>query len=179
VNESVASARRTWNGRRPCHREKSRGGVLDHLVLRWRLWHTGAMASTPQQPPRLIPTGNCWCGCGKDTAIGSFFSQGHDKVAEAALIALEYHGQVAQLLHAHGYGPGRPVVREATDQGVWRSCPYCWYGGARTSVRSHLQKQHPVAGLTAKEVQAELVALAREGKHGMADTREIQLLARA
>src|SRR5690349_19817971 len=24
--------------------------------------------------PRLIPTGTCWCGCGKETSIGSFFA---------------------------------------------------------------------------------------------------------
>lgn len=54
---------------------------------------------------RLLPTGTCWCGCGKETAIGSFFLSGHDKIAEAAVICSEY-GSVAAFLVRHGYGPG-------------------------------------------------------------------------
>lgn len=34
----------------------------------------------------------------------SAWAAGHDKIAEAALMALKYHGSVAQLLHAHGFG---------------------------------------------------------------------------
>ena len=34
---------------------------------------------------RLMPTGECWCGCSKETKIGSFFLPGHDKVAESAV----------------------------------------------------------------------------------------------
>ncbi len=44
------------------------------------------MASTD----RLLPTGECWCGCGSDTAIGSFFLPGHDKTADSAVISVEY-----------------------------------------------------------------------------------------
>ena len=44
------------------------------------------MASTK----RLLPTGECWCGCGAETAIGSFFLPGHDKTAESAVISVEY-----------------------------------------------------------------------------------------
>lgn len=54
---------------------------------------------------RLIPTGECWCGCGAEAGIGSFFVPGHDKRAESALIQLKY-GNVAGFLHHHGYGPG-------------------------------------------------------------------------
>jgi len=54
---------------------------------------------------RLIPTGNCWCGCRKETGIGSFFLSGHDKIAESAVILVEYGG-VPQFLQARGYGPG-------------------------------------------------------------------------
>ena len=43
------------------------------------------MASTK----RLLPTGECWCGCGAETAIGSFFLPGHDKTAESAVISVE------------------------------------------------------------------------------------------
>jgi len=129
--------------------------------------------------PRLIPTGTCWCGCGKDTAVGAFFSQGHDKLAEAALVALEYHGQVAQLLHAHGYGPGRSILDEVATRGLWRRCFYCWYTGSRMSVRNHLQKSHPVTALTNAQVKAELDAMEGEPVKGMASAREVQLLSRA
>ncbi len=54
---------------------------------------------------RLLPTGECWCGCGAETAIGSFFLPGHDKVAEAAVISVVYGG-VPRFLVQHGYGPG-------------------------------------------------------------------------
>ncbi len=55
---------------------------------------------------RLIPTGECWCGCGEDAGIGRFFLPGHDRRAEAAVIKREY-GSVAAFLSAHGYGPGK------------------------------------------------------------------------
>ena len=42
------------------------------------------MASTK----RLLPTGECWCGCSAETAIGSFFLPGHDKSAESAVISV-------------------------------------------------------------------------------------------
>ncbi len=54
---------------------------------------------------RLLPTGECWCGCGAETSIGSFFLPGHDKTAESAVISVEYGG-VPQFLVGHGYGPG-------------------------------------------------------------------------
>lgn len=55
---------------------------------------------------RLLPTGECWCGCGKTVGLGSFFAQGHDKRAEGMLILLEYGG-VAEFLNRHGYGSDR------------------------------------------------------------------------
>jgi len=54
---------------------------------------------------RLIPTGDCWCGCGQETELGKFFRSGHDKIAEAAVIRVEY-GTVPEFLVKHGYGPG-------------------------------------------------------------------------
>ena len=97
--------------------------------------------------PRLIPTGTCWCGCGKDTSLGAFFAQGHDKIAEAAYVAAEFGGSVAQLLHATGYGPGRPVIEEAVENGKWERCGFiredgqrCWYCGAPASIRLHRNK---------------------------------------
>jgi hypothetical protein len=72
---------------------------------------------------RLIPTGECWCGCEEVTTPGNYFSSGHDKFAEAAVINLEY-GSVAELLIRHGFGPGgRNARAELTE---WRA------GGGRT-----------------------------------------------
>lgn len=53
---------------------------------------------------RLIPTGDCWCGCGEETGRGSFFKPGHDKTAESNLITMKY-GSVAGFLRELGYGP--------------------------------------------------------------------------
>ena len=67
---------------------------------------------------RLIPTGTCWCGCGADASLGSFFLPGHDKVAESAVVNVEYGG-VAQFLDRHGYAPGGKNPRETLDR--WRA----------------------------------------------------------
>lgn len=61
---------------------------------------------------KLMPTGDCWCGCGESTAIGAFFVPGHDKRAEAAIVKVEY-GSVPDLLDRHGYGPGGKNASEA------------------------------------------------------------------
>ena len=53
---------------------------------------------------RLLPTGKCWCGCGADVPIGSFFLSGHDRRAESAVIAMKY-GSVVEFLAKHGYAP--------------------------------------------------------------------------
>lgn len=92
--------------------------------------------------PRLIPTGTCWCGCGKQVGIGSFFAPGHDKVAEGALLAARYGGSVAQLLHGHGYGPGHSVTAAAVSESTWEQCPgrQCDYVGTPISVRSHQRR---------------------------------------
>ena len=64
---------------------------------------------------RLLPTGGCWCGCGVDTSIGSFFLPGHDKTAESAVISVEYGG-VPRFLVQHGYGPGgKNPIREVDE----------------------------------------------------------------
>ncbi|MFE5300371.1 hypothetical protein [Streptomyces sp. NPDC056632] len=92
--------------------------------------------------PRLIPTGKCFCGCGTDIAIGSFFARGHDKVAEAALIAVEYGGSVAQMLHAKGFGPSHSVTHKAVEDAGWERCDRCGYIGAPSSMRNHKKKPH-------------------------------------
>lgn len=61
---------------------------------------------------RILPTGKCWCGCGEDVPIGSFFLSGHDRKAETAVIRIEY-GSVVEFLVAHGYHPeGKNPVKE-------------------------------------------------------------------
>ena len=63
---------------------------------------------------RLLPTGKCWCGCGADVPIGSFFCSGHDRRAESNVIAIEYGGVVG-FLAQHGYGPdGKNPTEEFT-----------------------------------------------------------------
>jgi hypothetical protein len=54
---------------------------------------------------RLLPTGECWCGCGEEAKVGAFFAKGHDKRAEAAVVKTVY-GNVPRLLLEHGFGPG-------------------------------------------------------------------------
>jgi hypothetical protein len=61
---------------------------------------------------RLLPTGECWCGCGSETTRdGSFFLPGHDRYAEAAVIRLRYDGKVARFIVEHGFGPGGSNLR--------------------------------------------------------------------
>lgn len=94
------------------------------------------------QPKRLLPTGSCWCGCGEQVALGAFFARGHDKVAEAALLALRYEGSVAHLLHGHGFDANRSVTDGAVGSDVWERCPIasCNYAGNPGSVRNHRAK---------------------------------------
>lgn len=100
---------------------------------------------TQKSLPSLTPTGTCWCGCAKKVGTGSFFAPGHDKVAEAALLAVEYGSSVAQLLHGHGYGPGHSVSARAVSEGVWLKCPACDYVGAPASIANHTKKAHAAA----------------------------------
>ena len=64
---------------------------------------------------RLIPTGECWCGCSQATGAGNFFAPGHDKFAEAAVINLTY-GSVAEFLVSEGFGPGQRNAREELEE---------------------------------------------------------------
>jgi hypothetical protein len=66
---------------------------------------------------RLMPTGECWCGCGAETTIGAFFVAGHDKVAESAVVIVEY-GSVPEFIQKHGYGPGGKNPRQTVQE--WR-----------------------------------------------------------
>ena len=94
---------------------------------------------------RLLPTGTCWCGCGTEVGIGSFFAQGNDKIAEAALLAARYGNSVARLIAHHGFGPDKPVRQAALESGYWEQCPAqdCDYLGTPASIRNHRTKtQH-------------------------------------
>lgn len=91
------------------------------------------------------PTGYCYCGCGKETGYGRYFAAGHDKTAEAAFLAIRHGGSVAQMLHAHGYGPNEDtsVTKAAVDKGIWEECPRnCGYRGTRESINGHLNRHH-------------------------------------
>ncbi|MFS0700096.1 hypothetical protein AB6N24_09020 [Cellulomonas sp. 179-A 4D5 NHS] len=98
--------------------------------------------SDGQTRERLLPTGICWCGCGGEAALGAFFSRGHDKVAEGALLAAEYDGSVARLLAEHGYGRSRSVTDAAVAGGAWVRCAEegCTYAGTPNSVGVHRRK---------------------------------------
>lgn len=61
--------------------------------------------------PRPLPAGVCWCGCGAVVPARSFFRSGHDRRAEAMLKTIHY-GSVADMLAAHGYGPGATNLQE-------------------------------------------------------------------
>ncbi|GGW24362.1 hypothetical protein GCM10010381_04260 [Streptomyces xantholiticus] len=106
---------------------------------------------TSKPLPHLTPTGTCWCGCATKVGTGSFFAPGHDKVAEAALLAAEYGSSVAQLLHGHGYGPGHSVSARAVSEGVWQKCPSCAYVGAPASIANHNKRAHAAAGRTEEQ----------------------------
>jgi hypothetical protein len=65
-----------------------------------------AMMQGPKAISELQPNGECWCGCGGlTTSARAFFIPSHDRIAEAALIKLEY-GSIVNMLAKHGFGPG-------------------------------------------------------------------------
>ncbi|TQJ37772.1 hypothetical protein OHU34_44880 (plasmid) [Streptomyces sp. NBC_00080] len=70
-------------------------------------------------------TGRCYCGCGKEIGFGRYFAAGHDKIAEAAFLAIHHDASVAQMLHTHGYGheEERSVTKAAVNHGLWLECP--------------------------------------------------------
>ena len=72
---------------------------------------------------RLMPTGECWCGCDETTSVGAFFRPGHDKTAESAIVKVVY-GSVPELLEKHGFGPGGRNARDELDEYRRRGGPY-------------------------------------------------------
>ena len=80
---------------------------------------------------RRIPDGKCWCGCGEDAKIGKFFKSGHDRVAETAVVKVEY-GNVVEFLVAHGYGSILRTKIRIKDNVIsstksLKCCPACNY----------------------------------------------------
>ena len=67
---------------------------------------------------RIMPTGECFCGCGATTSIGSYFLQGHDRRAESKVREMEY-GPVVYFLAHHGYGPGGKNVQDTYE--AWQA----------------------------------------------------------
>jgi hypothetical protein len=150
--------------------------------------------------PRLIPTGTCWCGCEREVGLGKFFAAGHDKAAEAALIALKYEGSVPHFLHAHGYGPHHSVSAAAVKEGVWVECDECstkpGYRGTQESVQNHKRKYHrrsdeneDIMGVTGSLGQAvralgglwdtqRAVTALRDAGHGQGDEQQQEKRAR-
>ncbi|EXU61520.1 hypothetical protein Z951_46890 [Streptomyces sp. PRh5] len=76
--------------------------------------------------------------------MGKFFAQGHDKMAEAAYMAVHHEGSVARLLADTGFDPdAKESIREAAlARGGWETCPHCEYAGAPVSIRKHIGKDH-------------------------------------
>jgi hypothetical protein len=62
------------------------------------------------------PTGECWCGCGRQTSPRAFFVQTHDRTAESAMIRAEY-GSIPDFLAAHAYGPSGKNAKDAIPRG--------------------------------------------------------------
>ncbi|MGW1554750.1 hypothetical protein [Streptomyces sp. NPDC002346] len=88
-----------------------------------------------------VPTGRCYCGCRTEVGFGRLFAAGHDKVAEAAYLAIHYNGSVAELLIDQGYHPdSNPVIDAAVEKGGWQKCDHCDYKGAPASIRNHMAK---------------------------------------
>lgn len=85
---------------------------------------------TETKKKRLVPTGDCFCGCGAEVGIGRWFVPGHDITAAGALRAVEGGLSLPQRLVEAGFGPERSVVQEAVDQSGWVRCERCSYAGA-------------------------------------------------
>ncbi|MDX2748535.1 hypothetical protein [Streptomyces sp. NRRL_B-2557] len=82
----------------------------------------------------------CYCGCRTTIGYGRTFAAGHDKIAEAAYMAVHHNGSVAELLISQGYGPDNPVTDAAVATGKWKKCEHCDYKGAPESIRNHMAK---------------------------------------
>lgn len=63
---------------------------------------------------RLIPTGECWCGCGEEVELGRFFKAGHNRIAiQIAMRYLYGSNNEAKFLAQHGLTPEK--MKEMRD----------------------------------------------------------------
>ena len=70
---------------------------------------------------RAVPQGVCYCGCGTTVGPGKFFVATHDRIAEAALLAAEYEGSIANLIASHDYGGRKNLRFRGVDPGAVRA----------------------------------------------------------
>jgi hypothetical protein len=94
---------------------------------------------TVTRKSRLVPTGDCFCGCGEEAEIGRWFVQGHDITAAAALRAVEGGLSLPQRLVEAGFGPERSVVEEAVAKAGWARCAGCAYAGTPAGLAAHMR----------------------------------------
>ena len=64
---------------------------------------------------RLIPTGDCWCGCGAEVGLGRFFAPGHNTTSLKMVVKLIY-GSEAKFLTDMGFGPHGKNLREEYER---------------------------------------------------------------
>lgn len=92
---------------------------------------------TVTRKTRLVPTGDCFCGCGGEAEIGRWFVRGHDITAAAALRAVQGGLSLPQRLVEAGFGPEHSVVEEAVGKAGWVRCPGCAYAGTPAGLAAH------------------------------------------
>ncbi|MGW3196728.1 hypothetical protein ACWDBD_19465 [Streptomyces sp. NPDC001118] len=96
---------------------------------------------TVSRKKRLVPTGECFCGCGAEAEIGRWFVRDHDNTAAAALRAVEGGLSLPQRLVEAGFGPERSVVQEAVERAGWVRCREgCAYAGTPAGLAAHLRE---------------------------------------
>ncbi|GLF98036.1 hypothetical protein [Streptomyces yaizuensis] len=95
---------------------------------------------------RLVPTGDCFCGCGGEAGIGRWFVLGHDITAAGALRAVEGGLSLPQRLVEAGFGPERSVVDHAVNEAGWVRCGGCVYAGTPAGLAAHTRTGSCTAG---------------------------------
>ncbi|MER8120664.1 hypothetical protein [Streptomyces sp. NPDC094031] len=102
---------------------------------------------TQTRKRRLLPTGDCFCGCGGEAEVGRWFIQGHDITAAGALRAVEGGLSLPQRLAKAGFGPEHSVVQAAVEEAGWVRCPGCAYAGTPANLAAHTRAgDTPAAG---------------------------------
>lgn len=123
------------------------------------MWISGSGYADGMTDTNVAPTGRCYCGCRTEVGYGRTFAAGHDKIAEAAYMAVHHNGSVAELLVSQGYGPDNPVTDAAVATGGWRKCEHCEYKGAPESIRNHMAKVRKAENSQRKSLEKTLRTL--------------------